>query len=67
MRTESSSWAEIAMAATEVNEVCRVGWGSGGKIMAGVGGGVWIKLGRYGVGGEGGGGVEGVGGGREME
>lgn len=41
------------MAATEVNEVCRAGEVSGGKIMAGVRGGIWIKLGKFEVGGGG--------------
>lgn len=67
-RTEESSWLEIGMAATEVNEVCRIGEGSGGKIMVGVKNGIWIKLSRYGIGR--GGAVERIGdggGGGEME
>ena len=41
-----SSWLDIKRAATEVNEVCRVGEHTGGKIMTGLRNMIWIKLGK---------------------
>lgn len=42
--TDKSSWLEISLAAIELNEVCRVGEITGGKIMAGATNKIWIKL-----------------------
>jgi len=42
--TDVSSWLEISLAATELNEVCQVGEYTGGKIMAGATNKIWIKL-----------------------
>lgn len=41
---------DIKAAATELNEVCRIGEVSGGRIMEGEGGRIWIKLSRIGIG-----------------